>query len=79
MRINNRDSVVQAIIQIIDSSKNISDRFSAKLAEKGSHKPKEAVEPFPEPKSLKTSKEVIAYDHQGKPVIEINKNILRDI
>lgn len=79
MRIDNRDSVVHAIIQVIDSSKNISDRFAAKLAEKSSHKTKETIDPAPEPKSLKTSKEVIAYDHQGKPVIEDSKNILRDI
>lgn len=80
MKINNRDSVVNAIIQIIDSSEKLSDRFTAKLVEKGLCKPKETVADIsPVSKSLESSKEVIGYDKQGKPITEDNKNILRDI
>ena len=79
MRINNRDSVVKAIIQIIDSGEKLSDRVAAKLAEKGLYKPKETVVADIIPKSLETYKEVIGYDKQGKPITEDNKNILRDI
>lgn len=80
MKIRNRDTIVNAIIKVLDSKEKLSERINSRLKSKHYIKSHDTiVEPAYEPKSLKTYKEVIAYDSHGKPILIDDKNILRDI
>lgn len=80
MKIKNRDAVIQAIIKVLDNGEKLSERINARLKSKHSIKLHDTIEePAYEPETLKTSKEVIAYDSHGKPILKDDKNILRDI
>jgi len=80
MDIKNRDAVVKAIIKVLDNGEKLSERFHSKIKSKHSIKSHDAiVEPTHDPKTLITSKEVIAYDSHGQPIMKYDKNILRDI
>jgi len=80
MKIKNRDTAIKAIIKVLDNGEKLSERIHSRL--KSNHHIKshdDIEEPAYEPKTLKTSKEVIAYDEHGQPIMKYDKNILRDI